>query len=99
MAAAYIPDRAGNDDLFGVSTRLLIALQRAGALGGWTPPLAGTDLAASVGISAKQARVMLARLASRGYISRRQASLPRGGRGWRYRVNIERTAGSGVQAD
>lgn len=102
MSAWLMPDRAINDPLFCLPTRLLLYIEQQTRAGGWTAPLTAAALAGRFGLSPAAIRKRLAQLRSRGYIERRAVSSPHGGRVNQYRVNIERATGAAgppVQTD
>ena len=91
MSMALLPDALADDASLPLNVRVLIELQRRGAALDWTPPLATSELARRFDRSRSAVGRALAWAVARGYVQRQRASLPRGGRGARYRATLELT--------
>lgn len=91
MSVAYLPDALADDTSMPLRVRVLIELQRRGAARTWTAPISMTDLASAFDRSRAAVSRAVAWAVTAGYLERQYAALPRGGRGARYRVRLERT--------
>lgn len=97
MGIAVLPDQLADDASMPLRVRVLIELQRRGAYGDWTAPIATTDLARQFDRSRAAIGRAISWAVQAGYLERQYASLPRGGRGARYMARLERTARTATQ--
>lgn len=91
MTFSVFPDRLADDTDVPLRLRVLAELQKRGAATEWTPPISTTQLAERFGVSRSTISRALAWGVDHGYLERQRVSLPRGGRGARYRARIEET--------
>lgn len=89
MSVAYFPDRLGDDERTPLRLRLLIELQKRGAALDWTPPISAAQLARQFDRSRSAVSRALTWAIKSGYLECQRCSLPRGGRGARYRAVLE----------